>query len=725
MEAFGNRLDGNVSDSTVVMGESVSVHFHARRGPTLGFGILAPRIRVDHEDEFAAIDASWHASRRGGHAMRLGLRGIRGVGKTAVVGRWLHERAEQLPRTCLQATLGPDTRGRPVDPVAVLEGWLDLLEVPRDGLSREPAALRDLFRSVTSGKPVVVLLENAQTARQVEMLLPGSHLSVVIVTSAVRLGGLRSRFDVEDLVVEPLTPAESDELLCRVGELDAAAEADREPFVRLCGGNPLALRMVAERLAELPPQHWPELALRLREPMGRWELMRMDDFSFEDLLDAFYRSLRPEQALVYRRVGLNPGPVLDRGALQALTGVDVGRLDGVLADLRALHVFEREEPGCLWLNDLIQAHAWQKAQDDESPDARESALDKVIEYYTTCAEDAEAAASSRWRIDHAGRYRAFLASDPGAAEREEAVSRMARLGPSIIAAAELALESGRFSHTVRIGQGMWTYCLRNALHSEWTRVQGLAVIAAEADGDALTIARARFERGFARQDRFSSDHDDARLADADLTTALEICDRVPDPKPEGFRRTRSSVLEAMALLALRNAQPLRAEQLVLEALGALDGVDHLRGAALLGLHLGRIRTVLGRHEDARAVLSGTFDQFGDLLPPDRYNQARALTRLAENEQSAGQLDQALGFLTEALPLMGEHATPYQYQYAAILLLRGDVRRDLGDEVGAAEDWAAAQTCFAQARSPRQSEAADRLAGGRPPGVDGSTGPDQQ
>ncbi|GAA3059823.1 XRE family transcriptional regulator [Kitasatospora albolonga] len=723
MEGFGNRLDGNVSDSTVVMGESVSVHFHARRGPTLGFGILAPRIRVDHDDEFAAIDASWQASRRGGHPMRLGLRGIRGVGKTAVVGRWLNERAEQLPRTCLQATLGPDAHGRPVDPVAVLEGWLDLLEVPRDGMSRGPAALRDLFRSVTDSKPVVVLLENAQTARQVEMLLPGSHLSVAIVTSAVRLGGLRSRFDVEDIVVEPLTTVESDELLCRVGELDATVEADREPFVRLCGGNPLALRMVAERLAELPPQQWPDLALRLRQPVGRWELMRMDDFSFEDLLDAFYRSLRPDQALVYRRVGLNPGPVLDRGALQALTGVDAGRVDGLLADLRALHVFEREEPGCLWLNDLIQAHAWQKAQEDETAAARERALDSVVEYYTTCAEDAEAAASSRWRTDPAGRYRAFLGAAPGPTERAEVASRMARLGPSIVATAELALETGRFGHAVRIGQGMWTYCLRNALHSEWIRVQGFAVTAAETDGDALTIARARFERGFAHQDRFSSDHDDARLAEADLIAALEICDQVPDPKPEGFRRTRSSVLEAMALLAVRNQQPLRAEQLAVEALRALDGVDHLRGAALLGLHLGHIRTALGRYEDAGAALSAAFDQFGGLVPPDRYNQARALTRQAENAQAAGRLDLALGFLADALSLMLEHGT--SYQCAAILLLRGDVRRGLGDDIGSAEDWAEAQARFAQARSPRQSEAADRLTGGRPPEVDGSAGLDQQ
>lgn len=119
-----------------------------------------------------------------------------------------------------------------------------------------PLALAEqaaLYRTVTAGRSLLVVLDNAYSAAQVRVLLPAPGSSTVVVTSRNRLVGL-----VPDgarlLDVAPLAVDDAVRLLDRtVGEDRIAQERDRaEDLAAICGGLPIALCVAAARLAVRP-----------------------------------------------------------------------------------------------------------------------------------------------------------------------------------------------------------------------------------------------------------------------------------------------------------------------------------------------------------------------------------------------------------------------------------------------------------------------------------------
>jgi len=101
---------------------------------------------------------------------------------------------------------------------------------------------------------MLVVLEDAVSEQQVRALLPGTASCAVVVTSRTMLTGLPGAA-VHELDV--LDPVRSRELLARVIGADRieAESAAADALVRMVGNLPLALRIVAARLAARPS--WP------------------------------------------------------------------------------------------------------------------------------------------------------------------------------------------------------------------------------------------------------------------------------------------------------------------------------------------------------------------------------------------------------------------------------------------------------------------------------------
>lgn len=127
---------------------------------------------------------------RGGRAPTLMvITGASGVGKSALALRWLDGELERFPHGALYAVLTEST-GQPVAAEDVLGQFLRALGVPPE---RVPVTLTErvtLFRSVTAGRSIAVMLDDAFSAGQVRTLLPASGSSVVVVTSRRPLAGL-------------------------------------------------------------------------------------------------------------------------------------------------------------------------------------------------------------------------------------------------------------------------------------------------------------------------------------------------------------------------------------------------------------------------------------------------------------------------------------------------------------------------------------------------------
>ncbi|MGQ7754601.1 BTAD domain-containing putative transcriptional regulator (plasmid) [Streptomyces sp. WC2508] len=237
---------------------------------------------------------------------RLLVTGMAGVGKTALAVRAAEESAGHFPDGQLFAELC-DQDGTPKDAGEVLVRLLRALGEPGLDGGSPRATDRDelvrLYRARTSGKRLLVVLDDAVGDLQVAPLLPASPQAAVLITSRARL----ARVTGADTVA--LAPLDDDESLA---VLAAAAGAERlrddpdsaDDLVAYCGGLPLALAVVGARLAARPS--WParRFAARLADPAER-----LAELSFGDL--DVRRALLPS----VRRMAAG-GPL----ALRALSG---------------------------------------------------------------------------------------------------------------------------------------------------------------------------------------------------------------------------------------------------------------------------------------------------------------------------------------------------------------------------------------------------------------------
>ncbi|MCX5114922.1 NB-ARC domain-containing protein [Streptomyces sp. NBC_00378] len=210
---------------------------------------------------------------------RLLVTGMAGVGKTALAVRAAEESTGHFPDGQLFAELC-DQDGTPKDAGEVLVRLLRALGEPGlDGNSRafDRDELVRLYRARTSGKRLLVVLDDAVGDLQVAPLLPASPQAAVLITSRARL----ARVAGADTVA--LAPLDDDESLAM---LAAAAGEERlrddpdsaDDLVAYCGGLPLALAVVGARLAARPS--WParRFADRLADPAER-----LAELSFGDL----------------------------------------------------------------------------------------------------------------------------------------------------------------------------------------------------------------------------------------------------------------------------------------------------------------------------------------------------------------------------------------------------------------------------------------------------------
>ncbi|MFF4404880.1 BTAD domain-containing putative transcriptional regulator [Streptomyces sp. NPDC001404] len=225
-----------------------------------------------------------------GRPRRFLLTGMAGVGKSALAVRAAHIARPHFPDGQLHADLAhPD--GSPRSPQDVLPLFLRALG-ETDLQGAEPNDLVRRYRTLTSGRRLLVVLDNASSELQTEPLLPTGEEAAVIVTSRTHLAVTRG---VRTMFLRPMPEDEALAVLAAVaGPERIAAEQDAaRRIVALCGGLPLALRIVGARLAARP--HWPVrmLARRLADPANRLQELSVGELSVAGRLRSSLARLTP------------------------------------------------------------------------------------------------------------------------------------------------------------------------------------------------------------------------------------------------------------------------------------------------------------------------------------------------------------------------------------------------------------------------------------------------
>ncbi|NYI90798.1 DNA-binding SARP family transcriptional activator [Amycolatopsis endophytica] len=194
--------------------------------------------------------------------------GAGGIGKTALALHWAHQRIDRFPDGQLFVDLRGSGPGAAMEPSAALRGVLDALGVEHDQVPSDLHARAVLFRSLVAGHRVLLLLDDAADTAQVVPLLPGSGSCTVVVTSRNVLPGLLAGHAARHIPVHVLDDADARVLLTgKLGRARTGAEPEAVgEFVRLCGGFPLALGVVAGHALTRPTATLAALVAEIRGP---------------------------------------------------------------------------------------------------------------------------------------------------------------------------------------------------------------------------------------------------------------------------------------------------------------------------------------------------------------------------------------------------------------------------------------------------------------------------
>ncbi|MEV0196003.1 BTAD domain-containing putative transcriptional regulator [Nonomuraea sp. NPDC050691] len=316
------------------------------------------------------------------------ISGPPGVGKSSLALRWAHLHRDRFPDGQLYADLsGVDAD----DASVVLPRFLSALGVPEAQVPSGSEAQVGLYRSLLAGRRVLVVLDDARGAAQVRPLLATAPGCLTVVTSRAELAGLAVTAGAHLMRLDVLPGDDAYHLLVTwLGEERPAAEPEAAALIiRRCGRLPLALAIVAARLAQRPELPLAEVAADLERAVAGPEPFADVDPAV-DLRGVFgrsYRDLPAPAAGLFRRLGLHPGPHLPLAAAASLAALPVTRARELAAHLDRANLAELRPPGRLHLHDLLRAYAAEQGRGAGGRAARHAATLRLLDYYlhSACA----------------------------------------------------------------------------------------------------------------------------------------------------------------------------------------------------------------------------------------------------------------------------------------------------------------------------------------------------
>ncbi|MDN3239607.1 ATP-binding protein [Glycomyces tritici] len=367
--------------------------------------------RADHLDAItAAVDDG---------AAVVAVHGMAGVGKTSLAVRVAHGLAPRYP----DGQLFIDLHGfsRPAGPRpglrSVLTRVLRGLDVAERALPDDTDELTARYRSVLADRRVLLVLDNAASAEQVEALLPGTSVSLVLATSRRDLSAVAGAHSV------PLEPPPMREAVAMIG----AALADRVTadeavaIAERCGRLPLAMGLAAARLHSRPLWQAEDLLDRLADEDRLLDELDMGHRGVAAALRASYLELDPAHRLLLRRLGLVPGDDVDAHAAAALCGEAPERATAMLESLVDVHLAETRSHGRYRLHDLVRLFATRLAGIEDAQADLDEALGRMLGVHLHFAYHAAARLHPNKRrfTDGAAAHDAGL---PGFADQTAALS---------------------------------------------------------------------------------------------------------------------------------------------------------------------------------------------------------------------------------------------------------------------------------------------------------------
>ncbi|GGS15089.1 MULTISPECIES: AfsR/SARP family transcriptional regulator [Actinokineospora] len=613
------------------------------------------------------------------------ITGAAGMGKTALAVQWAHRVAARFPDGQLYLDLAEQG---PADALAHL---LRSLDVPDDRVPADAAERAALYRSLLKARRCLVLVDNAGGVDDVLPLVPGAGASVLAVTSRATLAALGTRHAVRVVAVDALDHADSLALLARVlGD----ARVRREPvaaarLARLCGGMPLALRIIAARLQAAASATLAATAADLASA-GRLDGLAIegDSRTVGTVLASAYRPLSPADAAMFRMVGLAPGATVTAGAGAALCGIGTAQAADALAALASGHLLSPVGQDRYRAHDLTREFAAERVAAEVSAADRAAAVDRLLDWYLAVAEAANRVIDPR---------RDAVRPDPGFRpdrlpfpdDRHAALAFLNGERDNVLPVVRLARAHGRLDAAWQLTYLLTSYHDATGHWHLRTRVCAVAAEAAAALGDPR--AEAETLRGLGVAYFMIRRFEDALATNR---AALLAAQAAGDAAGEGH--VHNNIANALAELRRFDEAVVAHER----AVATCGAAGNALGRALAQRNLGHTYVRMGRAGLSLAPLTDALGTFAD-LGHDRL-VAATLDTIGEARLQLGEHTAALAAVERAITISRDLGD--QWLEWECLLDAGRVHLDRGAPGPAADHFASALQA-SRAVGDRHGEAA--------------------
>ncbi|NBH05075.1 tetratricopeptide repeat protein [Amycolatopsis sp. SID8362] len=580
------------------------------------------------------------AAREEGGQQVVGIQaidGMAGIGKTSFAIHAAHQLVDRFPDAQLFLRLHAHTPGQtPVNPTDALASLLTMVGVDAQHLPADLDSRAAMWRDRIAGKRVLLVLDDADSHRQVEPLLPATPGCLVLVTSRRRLTALDTTIT---LSLDTLPAREAADLFTSLSRREVLGPQSDvlADVIRSCGHLPLAISLLAGRLRDHPMWTIEDLAGKLHESHD-WVIRQThaEEVAVTAAFHLSYRNLRADRQRFFRYISLHPGTEFEAASAAALADVPVGDARTHLDNLYNDHLLNETAPERYRMHDLVREYS-RTLLDDETAEDRDKAVGRLLDHYKNAATAADQFITQDLMRD-APRAEPRTYAQPGSlapATRDAAWKWMHTESANLLACARHAAAHALPEQVVGLAAataafldvvGPWDQAV--VLHRD-------AAAAARGVGDDLHTADALYRIG--RAQHRTAEYPAAISA---LSQALEIYDRLD------HELGQVGTLMQLGRAWRQTDEYVQAAKAYTKALSLSRSLKDRTDEACALNELGIIRLVKGEYAEAISAHSKAWDIYAELK--DRTGQADAANELGVAKRMTGDYTAAIDLHTRAL-----------------------------------------------------------------------------